>query len=439
MSDELAASERAAAASPTPNDADSRLSKPLPCMVLPVRETYISQTVMGPWAAAISRQPSAIRTSDPVLVVGAGPAGLATAAELARRGVPYRLFERGPSLGTSWLNTYDSLCLHTGRHMSTLPGLRFPRGTPLFPTRDQFVAYLRDYAAANSLKIESGCSVNTLRRNGEEWVADVNGSEVHGRAVVMATGIMCRPFIPGLPGRDLFDGEIIHSVAYRRPDPYQGRRVLVVGVGNSGGEIASELGQAGVDVTILVRRGANVVPREIAGIPVQYLAASMKRLPLAVRRRVARVMQRVSELRNGPAVLPRPPWTAADAVPVIGFHLVNAIRAGTVALKVGTIEALEPGGARFADGSRGDFDHIILATGFAPALDPLGSLVRRDEKGFALRTDHVTSADQDGLFFVGHRYDTTGAIANIKADAKLVGRKLSVEGRGSRVEGSREG
>jgi cation diffusion facilitator CzcD-associated flavoprotein CzcO len=207
----------------------------------------------------------------------------------------------------------------------------------------------------------------------------------------MATGIMCKPFIPQLPGRDVFGGEIIHSVAYRRPGPFQGKKVLVVGVGNSGGEIASELGHAGVDVTILVRRGANVVPREIAGIPIQYLSAAMKRLPLGARRRVAMFMQRVSEVRNGPPVLPRPPWTAADAVPVIGFHLVDAIRTGKVVLKIGTIETLEHGTVRFSDGSHDAFDAIILATGFAPALDPLGDLVRRDEKGFALRSDNVTA------------------------------------------------
>ena len=101
-------------------------------------------------------------------------AGLATAAELSRRGVPYRVFERGPSLGTSWVNAYDSLRLHTGRHMSTLPRHGYPRGTPLFPTRDQFVAYLRDYAAHASLKVESDSDVTSVRPEGEGWVALVN-------------------------------------------------------------------------------------------------------------------------------------------------------------------------------------------------------------------------------------------------------------------------
>ena len=364
----------------------------------------------------------------PVLVVGAGPAGLATAYELSRRGTPYRLFERGPSLGTSWVNAYDSLRLHTGRHMSTLPGFGYRRGTPLFPTRDQFVSYLNDYCDRAELRVEIRSEVTELRRDGDMWIAKVNDAEVRGSAVVMATGIMSNPITPPIPGRESFSGKIIHSVAYRQPDEYRGARVLVVGVGNSGGEIASELGAAGADVTLLVRRGANVVPRTIAGVPIQYLAAGMRGLPRNVRARIATVMQRISEIRVGQAVLPRPPWTALDAVPIIGFHLVEAIRAGKVAVQLGTIDRLERSGAVFSDGTRREFEQIIMATGFAPALGPLGTLVRRDERGFALRTDNVTSADLPNLFFVGMRYDTTGAINNIKVDSQEVGRRLASDG-----------
>jgi putative flavoprotein involved in K+ transport len=360
-----------------------------------------------------------------VLIVGAGPAGLASAHELSRRGIPYRLFERGPSVGTSWLNAYDSLRLHTGRHMSTLPGFGYRSGTPLFPTRDQFVGYLNEYVDRAGLRVETGSNVTELRREGDSWIACVNSEEVRGSAVVMAVGIMSNPVMPEIPGREGFGGTVIHSVAYRRPAEYRGTRVLVVGVGNSGGEIASELGAAGANVTLLVRQGANVVPRTIAGVPMQYLAAGLRRLPRNVRVRIASLVQRMSEMRHGPAVLPRPPWTPLDAVPVIGFHLVEAIRAGKVAVQLGTIDRFDRTGAVFSDETYREFDHVIMATGFAPALGPLGSLVRRDDRGFALRTDNVTSADQPNLFFVGMRYDTTGAINNIKADSREVGRRLA--------------
>lgn len=366
-----------------------------------------------------------LRPELPVLIVGAGPAGLATAYELGRRRIPYRLFERGPTLGNSWVNAYDSLQLHTGRHMSTLPGPGYRPGTPLFPTRDEFVDYLRDYADRNAIRVETGRNVESLRRNGEEWIALVNGEEVRGCAVVMAAGIMSNPVTPDFPGRDQFAGEVIHSVEYRRPDRYRDKRVLVVGAGNSGGEIAAELGSAGAGVTILVRQGANVVPRSIAGLPIQYLAAGMRRLPYPVRRAIASGMKRLSLLRVSADILPRPPWTPVDRIPIIGFNLVEALRAGTVRLKLATIDRFDRSGVLFGDGTHQEFDAVILATGFAPALDPLGSLIRRDDRGFAMRTDDVTSADHPGLWYVGMRYDTTGAIANIKADAQVVGKRLA--------------
>jgi cation diffusion facilitator CzcD-associated flavoprotein CzcO len=369
---------------------------------------------------------SRMRARHPILIVGAGPAGLATAAELTRLGIEYRLFERGPTLGNSWVNAYDSLRLHTGRHMSTLPGLGYPSGTPLFPSRDEFVSYLNYYAERMRVRVEIGCNVSALRRDGEHWIATMNDSGIPGSAVVMATGIMSNPQEPFIAGRDTFRGTIIHSSAYQNPEPFRRQRVLVIGVGNSGGEIASEVGAAGAEVTILVRQGANVVPRTIAGVPIQYLSMGLKRLPTGARHAIASVVQKISERRVSPDILPRPPWTALDRIPVIGFHLVESIRAGKVRVKLGTIERLSRSGVVFSDGTEQEFDHIILATGFAPALSPLGDLIRHDDRGFALRTGTVASADQPSLWFVGMRYDSTGAIANIKADAIEVARRLAV-------------
>lgn len=363
--------------------------------------------------------------SDPVLIVGAGPAGLATGAELTRHGVAHRLVERGPTLGHAWENTYDSLTLHTGKHMSTLPGQRYPGSTPIFPTRGDFLAYLRRYADRFGLQVETGVDVREVRRDRDDWVVRANGSQMRAQSLVMATGIMAKPVRPAIPGRELFRGEVMHSVEYRRPAPFIGKRVLVVGVGNSGGEIGSELARAGVKVTVAVRSGANVVPKEIAGIPIQYLAYAMRGLPRGARAWITERVRVISERRRGPPVLPRPPWSTLDAIPLIGFHLVDAIRLGIVRVKTAAVEAFTPGGVRFADGEAADFDVVIFATGFLPAIDALGTLVRRDERGFALRSDRVASADQPGLFFVGHNYDVTGGLSNIRLDSRIVARRIA--------------
>ena len=165
-----------------------------------------------------------------------------------------------------------------------------------------------------------------------------------------------------IPHADRFGGPIVHSVEYRRPAGYERQRVLVVGAGNSAGEISVELAQAGARVTVAVRSGARVVPLTLLGIPIQYVALPLSRLPLRAQRGIAEMIARVSERARGPAVLPRPADTNCADVPLIGFHLVDAIRAGTIRVKPG-ITAFTAGGARFVDGSEETFDRVILATG----------------------------------------------------------------------------
>jgi cation diffusion facilitator CzcD-associated flavoprotein CzcO len=364
--------------------------------------------------------------------------------------VNHIVLERGDSVGYVWANLYDSLTLHTGKHMSALPGMSFPRSAPLFVPRAQFVQYLLDYAERFGLPVRTGWSVvgiDSLTSEGDRW--RIRARTEHGevtlrcRDLVIATGIVANPRIPSIVGAEEFrgaGGQLLHAVEYRRPDSFHGKRVLVIGVGNSGGEIASEIADSGngdgrvTPVTISVRSGANVVPRAILGIPIQYLARYVRKLPRKAREAVVRVIGILVEKRRGPPVLPRPNYGPLDAIPLIGFHLVDAIRAGLIEVR-GAIECLTARGARFRDGKEPLeqlFDAVILATGFAPALAPLGQLIRTDAKGFAMRSDRITSADHAGLYFVGHNYDTTGGLANIAQDARHAAKRIAAGERSDR-------
>jgi hypothetical protein len=144
----------------------------------------------------------------------------------------------------------------------------------------------------------------------------------------------------------------------------------------------------------------------------------IRTLPKPAREVIVSAMRKVTELRNGPPVLPRAAVGPLDAIPLIGFRLVDAIRNGSVKLK-GGVESFTPTGVRFADGSEEAFDVVLLATGFRAAIGFLGPLVRTDERGFGMRRDRVISTDQPNLFFVGHNYDATGGLTNIRQDAPL--------------------
>ena len=369
--------------------------------------------------SSILNPQSAIRCDHSAIVIGAGPAGLATSRELTARGVEHVVLERG-EVAESWSRLYDSLTLHTGKHMSHLPGLRFPRGTPLFLSRDSFLEYLHEYARRFEVPVETRCEVKAVTREGNVWRVDGRTA----RAVVVASGIISNPRVPAIAGADEFRGSIRHSITYRRPDELRGRRVLVVGAGNSAGEIASELGRAGIDTTIAIRSGANVVPLQLLGVPIQYLAYAIRPLPRVVRETLAGAMRVLADLRNGPPLIARPKHGPLDAIPLIGFRLIDAIRNGSVKLR-GDVKRFTATGARFRDGREEEFDDVLLATGFRAALSFLGPLVSIDQKGFAERRERVVSTDQPGLFFVGHNYDATGGLTNIRRDAPLAAKAVA--------------
>jgi indole-3-pyruvate monooxygenase len=364
-------------------------------------------------------------TSCDALVVGAGPAGLATSRELSRAGVQHIVLERGNQVGETWANLYDSLVLHTAKRFSALPGLSFPASTPQFPSRLAFLTYLHRYADTFRLPVETHSEVTGLRPVDGAWIARTTaGGEIQARAVVVATGIVSNPRIPEIPGRNRFGGRVLHSVEYRRPDDFKNQRVLVVGAGNSAGEISVELARAGADVTLAVRTGAFVVPREIAGIPIQYFSVALAGLPRSARRTATAIIGRLSALVRGPAVLPAPSSAVCQNVPLIGFHLADLLRAATIRLKGGLAEFTSDG-VRFSDDSELPFDAVILATGYRAAVNMLDGLMRLDDCGFALRRDRVVSVDQPGLYFVGHNYDIRGGLFNIGRDATLAARRIT--------------
>jgi len=186
----------------------------------------------------------ALPTSVPAVVIGAGPGGLAAAAELKRVGVEVIVLDKADRVGASWAGHYDRLHLHTSRGLSGLPGYPIPRRYGRWVARDDVLRYLAEYARRHALDVHLGVIAQTVERTEGGWRVVTNRGTVEAGTVVVATGYNHTPKLPDLPGLDTYGGKVVHSSAYRNPATLGARNVLVIGPGNSGAEIAADLAEA---------------------------------------------------------------------------------------------------------------------------------------------------------------------------------------------------
>jgi len=341
-----------------------------------------------------------------IAIVGGGPAGLATAALLRRRGLEPLVLEAGPEPGAAWRDRYDRLRLHTPRLLSGLPGRRIPRRYGRWVRRDDLLAYFRDYAEAERIDLRTGARVERLEPDGDAWRLETAAGQLRARDVVVATGYNGAPRIPDWPGRDGFAGELIHSSAYRNPEPFGGRDVLVVGAGNSGAEIAHDVADGGAAHTCLsVRTPPQIVRRSTAGIPAQLLGMAIRTLPPDWVDPVTKAIRKAAIPDLTPQGLPRPEhglrtaFLRTGTVPILDVGIVDAVRSGRVEV-VAAVEGFDGAAVLLADGSRLTPDAVIAATGFDAGLEPLvGHLGVLGPRGLPLKTDGEPALP--GLWFVG--------------------------------------
>ncbi|MFE7973605.1 flavin-containing monooxygenase [Streptomyces shenzhenensis] len=381
-----------------------------------------------------SAQPLTTPTDRPVYVIGAGPGGLAAAHALRARGVRAVVLERADRVGSSWRRHYDRLRLHTTRRLSALPGLPIPRRFGRWVTRDNMVRYLEKYAEFHELEIVTGVEVSRIERSadGTGWLLRASGGrELTGSAVVVATGYNHTPRVPRWPGRDAYTGEFLHAGEYRNAQPYAGRDVLVVGVGNTGAEIAVDLVEGGASrVRLSVRTVPHIVRRSTAGWAAQYSAVLVRRLPVTLVDRLARPMARMSVPDLSAYGLPRPETglysrVTAGAIPVQDVGLIAAVRAGRVEV-VAAVEGFEDGKVALADGGRLSPDVVIAATGYTGALEGLvGHLDVLDGHGRPVVHGGRSPRNAPGLYFTGFTNPISGMLRELAIDAEKIAKAVT--------------
>jgi len=373
-----------------------------------------------------------LQNSRPVYVIGGGPGGLSTAHALRAQGVRAVVLEKSGQIGASWRRHYDRLHLHTTRRLSALPGLPMPRMFGRWVARDDVVRYLEKYAEHHELEIVTGVEVSRIERSGADWVLHATGGrELTGGAVVVATGHNHTPYVPDWPGRDTYTGEFLHAGDYRNPAPYAGRDVLVVGVGNTGAEIAVDLVEGGASrVRLAVRTAPHIVRRSTAGWASQHTGVLVRRLPVALVDRLARPLAKLSVPDLSPHGLPRPDRglysrVHEGAIPVCDVGLIDAIRGGKVEV-VAAVEGFEEGKVLLADGERIGPDAVIAATGYRRALEGLvGHLGVLDERGHPVVNGARTHRDAPGLYFTGFTTPISGTFRELAIEAPKIAKAVA--------------
>ncbi|MGW2821391.1 flavin-containing monooxygenase [Streptomyces sp. NPDC001443] len=398
----------------------------------PAPATAVSADQPAPAPSAPSA--AAVPADRPVYVIGAGPGGLAVAYALRARGVRAVVLEKSDRVGASWRRHYDRLHLHTTRRLSALPGLPIPRRFGRWVSRDNVVRYLEKYAEHHELEIVTGVEVSRVERSpdGTAWLLHATGGrELTGAAVVVATGFNHTPHIPDWPGRASYTGELLHAGAYRNAKPYAGQDVLVVGIGNTGAEIAVDLVEGGAKrVRLSVRTAPHILRRSTAGWAAQYTGVLVRRLPVGFVDRLAGPVGRLSVPDLSAHGLPRPDTglysrVTAGSIPVQDVGLIDAVRKGKVEI-VAAVDGLEGDEVVLADGSRVSPDAVVAATGYLRALEDLvGHLDVLDARGRPVVHGARTPRNAPGLYFTGFTNPISGMFRELAIDAEKIAKAVA--------------
>lgn len=359
-----------------------------------------------------------------VCVIGAGPAGLAIARALKDKGVEYDHVERADGPGGIWdidapgTPMYESAHFISSRTVSGFSGFPMPESFPDYPGHRQILSYLRSFADAYGLTdgIEFGVGVTRLERNDDGWrVERDDGAERTYRSVIVCTGAQWSPNEPTVEG---FTGEVRHSLSYRSPEEFRGRRVLVVGAGNSGCDIACDAATAADSASISMRRGYWFIPKHVFGLPSDIVGGKGSFLPKRIERAI---LQPVLPLLVGDLTrigLQKPDHKLFETHPILNDQLLHYIRHGDVTPKRG-ISSASGATVRFTDGSSDDFDLILLATGYRHSVpfaqEYFGDPQHPDELYL-----NTFSRQHRGLYTVGFIETNSGAYQLFDRQAYLL-------------------
>lgn len=363
----------------------------------------------------------------PIIIIGAGPAGLAMAGRLEQLGIEdYIIIESASNVGPSWRSHYDRLHLHTVKKWSHLPHFPFPEAYPTYVSRQQVVEYLDAYAVKFNIKPRLNESVSQIAKEGLKWKVKTSKEDYIADQVVVATGINKIPNVPTWPGQDTYNGKITHSKYYKNPDPYKDHEVLIIGMGNTGSEVALDLANHDVPVHLSVRSPISLVPRDLNGRPVQETAKVLAKIPFGlgdwlgsqIRKiyfgNVEKYGLRISKMH------PTVQLKETGKTPVIDLGTIDMIKKGKIKV-LPDIQSFYEDGVVTTDGDQIEVSRVILATGYKAGIEDMMPSVERIFDSHNLPNRIIGDGDLEGSYFLGFdNYKLGGILGTIFNDSEVI-------------------
>jgi thioredoxin reductase len=366
------------------------------------------------------------------LIIGGGPSGLAVGAVLRLGGVSFSIIEKFDKVGYAWHNHYERVHLHTVKQLSALPYMPYPANYPRYVPRKLLIEYFEAYSKKFSLVPYFNQPAKSIKREGEYWITETPDVIYKSKKLIVATGYNHSPLSPKWEGVENFQGQILHSKDYRNGKEFLGKRVLVVGIGNTGGEIAIDLFESGAKVSICVRGPVRIVPREIWGTPMQYSALLFSFLPPKMGDYLSKTILGMILPDYSKYGLVTPEFGTIsqlkyqEKVPLIDVGTVSLIKQGAITV-VPEILKFNKDSIQFKNGTEEKFDVVLLATGYRSGLESFFSGYPElfNEKGYPKIRGRET--ELPGLYFLGFNNHVGGFLRNIGIEAKRIGKKIAKE------------
>jgi len=314
-----------------------------------------------------------------IIVIGGGQAGLACGYYLKKAGFEFTILDDQPSPGGAWQHAWDALTLFSPSEFSSLPGWLMPRSKNYYPSKSEVIEYLAEYEKRYTLPIVRPVKVSSVQKFEDRFILQTDRGEYTSKALISATGTWSKPFIPPYPKQELFKGIQIHSAEYRTPEEFQGRRVLVVGEGNSGAQILAEVSTIASAMWV-AQKPPVFLPDDVDG-RVLFFQSSTK----------------YHAMMKGES----PSQPKYDIGSIVMVPSVKQARERGVLVAHKPFREFYEHGVIWEDGTKEEIDAIIWCTGFKFALDHLDALGIRDADG-KIRTEGTRSLDIPGLWLVGY-------------------------------------